>query len=135
MPYKLPKQKLNDVKSRIITGEDTASIVAGTGVSKSTVLRMKKTINPNYTRNLGGRPSYLPSSAHTIIRFKLRSGHLTSIRGVRSYLRRLGYPVTYFTARNFVKTLGFKCSRKKNTAALSFKQMKRRLKWAREHRN
>lgn len=134
MPYKLSKEKRDNVKQRIFTGQDTANIVVCTGVSKSTVLRMKKQINPNYKRQPAGRPSLIPSSAHTIIRLKLKTGQLTSIKAVQAYLRRLGYRVSYFTARKFIAILRFKCSKKKNTPALSFVQMKARRKWAREHR-
>ncbi|GAN06866.1 hypothetical protein MAM1_0139c06356 [Mucor ambiguus] len=84
--------------------------------------------DPNYSRHLAGRTSLLLSSAHTAMYLKLRISHVTFIRRVQTYLKRLGFSVAYSTARKFVKTLGFKCFKKKNTAALSFKQIKRCLK-------
>jgi transposase len=131
MSNKLSKQKRDNVKSRIIAAHNTANIITGTGVSNHTVLRMKKKIDPNYPWHIGGRPSLLLSSAHTALHLKLRTGQVTFIRSVQTYLRPVGYSVTSRTARNFVKTLSFKCCKKKNTATSSFKQMKRHLKWAR----
>ena len=84
MPYKLSREKRNNVKQRILTGEGLSNIVTTTGVSKSTVLRMKKQINPNYTRHSAGKPSLLPSSTHLIVRLKLKAGILTSVGGVRT---------------------------------------------------
>ncbi|GAN02915.1 hypothetical protein MAM1_0030d02365 [Mucor ambiguus] len=99
MPYNLSKHKRDNVKSRIIPGQNTATIVINIGFSKSTVLRIKKKIDPNYSRHLGGRPSLLLSSAHTVMDLKLRPCHVTSIRRVQAYLKRLQFrlPISQLT--------------------------------------
>ena len=99
MPYKLSKEKRNNVKQRILSGEDSSNIVAITGVSKSTVLHMKKQIDQNYTRQSAGRLTLLPSSTHFIVRLKLKTGILTSIGGSKAYLQQRGFLVSQHTGQ------------------------------------
>jgi DNA invertase Pin-like site-specific DNA recombinase len=72
MPEKLSQDIRNNVKSFIAQGEPTKNIVQATGVSRSTVKRMKSEINPDYIRPKGGRPYILKQTTKYIIRFKLR---------------------------------------------------------------
>ncbi|KAL9544823.1 hypothetical protein PS6_008567, partial [Mucor atramentarius] len=105
MPFKLSRGRRIDVKLRILAGESTINIAAGTGVSKSTVNRMKRQqvnrmkrqVNPNYTRQSVGRRSLVPASTHNIVRLKLRSGQLRYVDHVQSYLRSIGYLAGYYT--------------------------------------
>lgn len=135
MPFKLSRGRRIDVKSRILAGESTINIVAGTGVSKSTVNRMKRQVNPNYTRQSAGRRSLVPASTHNIVRLKLRSGQLRCVDHVQSYLRSIGYLAGYYTVRKLIKKIGFRCKKKTTTAALNITQMRQRYHWARKHRD
>jgi transposase len=135
MPYKLSKDKRNDVKSLALNGESTRSIVKRTSISKATVNRIKIEVDPNYSRPSAGRPRVLHSVAKQLVRLKLRRGYLETAQDVCRYLNSIGYVIGYYTTRKVLKELGFKCRRKVKTAALEEDHVKNRLKWAKEHRH
>ncbi|KAG2192552.1 hypothetical protein INT47_012776 [Mucor saturninus] len=133
MPYKLSQDKRNNVKSLILKGQSTENIVKTTGVSKSTINRMKNQINPGYNRPKGGRPAILPETTKQIIRFKLRCGYLKVATDTQKYLNGLGYSISYTSTNRIIKKLGFKCKLKKKKAFLKKQHYQNRLKWARKH--
>ena len=135
MPYKLSQSKRDDVKSLILKGEPTVNIIKRTGVSKSHVNRMRSSIIPNNIRHHAGRPSIVKQFTKTVIRLKLRSGSLQSARDVHKYLCSVGYSISYNATRKIIKDLGFRCRFKYSTAAIDITHMKKRYKWAKEHRD
>lgn len=135
MPKTLSIDSKNNVKSLILKGEDTKSIVSRTGVSKSTVNRIRKKINPMYERPKGGGQRIVPVSAYATISLKVRSGKLKSALVVKHYLNSLGYDIGYSGTLKILKSIGYHPHIKKNKPFFKFQHIKNRLNWAKKHRD
>ena len=100
---------------------------------KSTVNRLKRQVNPNYTRESASRRSLVPASTHNIVRLKLRSGQLRCVDHVQSYLRSIGHFSGFCTTHNLSRQLFFIWKKKTTTAALNIIQRRQRYQWAWKH--
>lgn len=135
MPYKIPSDTLNSVKSLIAQGLSTSDIVQRTGVSKWTINRLKNQSNPSYKRPHGGRSSPISNTTKVVLRYKVRCGSLRSSRDVRQWLLGLGYFIGDRQVRNLMRQLNLFSSIKKKRPFYKRNHPKDRLKWAKEHRD
>lgn len=135
MPYKLSKDKRNDIISLINNGESTSNIIRKIDVSEATVNRIKNQIQPKRIRQKGGRPSTIPSWTKKVILFKVRKGYLLSAKNVRIYLRTLRYAISYSGTTKLMRSLGLKSKNKTKKAFIKVDHQKERLRWAKQHRH
>ncbi|KAI7901767.1 uncharacterized protein BX663DRAFT_436841 [Cokeromyces recurvatus] len=80
MPYTIPKDIINDVKSLINKGISLRNIAKATGVSKATVHRIKSAYFPTAPHTSPGRPSNISQTTSHALRFKVRQGYLKTAR-------------------------------------------------------
>jgi hypothetical protein len=135
MPYKIPQSKRDDIKSLILKEEPTSIIAQRVGVSKWTINRIKKEMNPEYTRPRGGGTQIVPYRSMVTLKYKLRAGYLKSGREAQKYLKSLGYFISYQSTLNLIHQAGLKAYIKKKRPYRKSDHMKDRLRFAKEHRD
>ena len=133
MPKILSKDRKNNIKSLILNGEDTKTIVQRTGASKATINRGRAAINPNYEKAKGGGQRIVPLSIYPTLRFKFRSGKIDSAKDAQRYLNCLGYPIGHTGALKIMNSIKFHAHAKKNKPLLRRNHVKNRYKWAKEN--
>ncbi|KAI8047164.1 uncharacterized protein B0P05DRAFT_566687, partial [Gilbertella persicaria] len=84
MPYSLPYDKRNNVKSALLSGKSICQVSKLTGVTKSTVSRIRKEL-PEIKTCIGtGRPSRVGHLTACLLRMKVRTGALKNVKEVQT---------------------------------------------------
>jgi len=135
MPKQLSADCQISIRAALLRGETKKSIAQRFGVHVNTVRRYHNKFEPDRVRATRGRPSKIPSSTQLYLKVKVLTGTLKTAKDVHKKLEELGYPVSYQSAINTLKSLGFHAAIKKKKPFLSQKHRKHRLAWAKKYQH
>ena len=81
------------------------------------------------------RHTFVSSATKEYIKVLLVRGHLKTAKEVHRTLMELGYSMTYRSATNVLKPMGFHARRKKKQPLLTNNHRKQRLAWENKYQN
>lgn len=136
MAPRLSSEFKNSIKSLLLRRVPYSSIrKMYPTVSKNTLTRLRKLYLGDGHTTKGGRPSKITSPTKSYIARQLRTGVLDGPRGVRELLSSENVEMSLSGIRKSLRQMGFKAKRKVKTNFISNKNMRRRLAWAKKHKN
>ena len=135
MPFKHSENTINNVKSALLNGQTVRSVSRSTGVSKSTVSRVRMSLSGLTKWNKAGRPSAIGPVTMRFLQRAVRMGALASAVSVQRWLRDRGYLFSYSGTVVLMKRANLYSRLKQKKVFLKVKHLSQRYKWAKEHQN
>lgn len=129
---KLSPDKENSIVSLTKSGCSTRTIADKLQVSQSVVVKVQKRKNVCVENMLNGRRRLLTDSDARLMMSKMRKDKLLTPAEAS---KKINKGVSRWTARRALARIGYVAAVKKNKPALSEKNVKARLKFAKVHRN
>lgn len=133
--------KISEIKTLLVnTNHSHRKIASIASVSKSTVDRIKKKIDEGTNlspKRVGkcGRKRITTPRAERQLRNIVINHRKASMKVISTKIRQAGINVSSMTARRRIKEMGFSCRRPAKKPFLTPTMMKKRLLWAKQHRN
>ena len=128
--------KHSSVVSLLNEGYSLCDIQAKTGLGKSTVHRISKTLDLEKENLPTGRPAKLTAHDKQRITHKIRTGKLENAVQATQFINSIiPNPVHPQTVRNALKEAGYQSATKKKVPMLKLTHRQRRLKFAQYHEN
>lgn len=124
------------VISLLLAGYSSRDVQSQTGLGKSTVNRIKQTLEIEKENLKGGRPSKLSPADRRRITHKITTGHLDTAVQATHYINSvIPHPVCPQTVRNVLKQEDFRAMVKPKKPKLTLAHRKRRMEFALKHQN
>ncbi|XP_050546107.1 uncharacterized protein LOC126908237 [Daktulosphaira vitifoliae] len=133
---KITPQKTTQIVSILKSGQSTREVARQCCVSQTTVQKIKNIGCPNALPRLKGRPKCsTPQDRRRLAHF-LQMGEASSSSMAANLLQQYtGKKVSRWTASRILKEQNFLCAEKKRKPAISKKNMKARLKFAKDYKH
>lgn len=132
---KIPKQKSIDIKALLAKGISVRETARRTGISKSTVGRLRSKIIIETSRTKTGRPKKLSAADDRIISRIIRSGKAdNAVQATQTLNKQAGKVVSPSTVRRSLKRQGMKSVVKKKKPMLSALHRRARRAFAEKYK-
>ena len=135
MPSALSYRLQDDIKSALFSNRTAVDIAAEFKVHPSTVRKYARKFWASLSPSKRGRSTIVSDAAKEYIKIQVIRGHLLTAREVHQKLLDFGYKLSYVSAVNVLKSMGFHAKLKKKKPLLKPEHKKQRLAWAKKHRN
>ena len=132
----IPTDKHQTIISLLQSGHSCRQIASKTGISKSTVGRIAKEVEPNKENITTGRPAKLSPLDKRRIVYQIESGKLDNAVQATDYINSINpHPVTPQTVRNALKKDNMKAVVKKKQPLLKAVHRRNRLDFAQTYQH
>jgi transposase len=117
MTHSLSIDTQMDMKALLIKGTTPYSVIEKRfGVSAGVVSKYNKRWFPDGQRATGGRPAIVDDTSKALVRRKILFGRLLTVQDAYKEFLSLGYHLSYKTATNILRSMGFPCRNKEKEA-------------------
>lgn len=132
----LPKNVLNEVKKLLMEGKSTRYVATKCSISQTSVIRLKKKCQLYVEKPPSGRPKKLSNQdERSLARYVLSGTVSTGAEAAKELENATGKRISRWTANRSLRKLDLEAVEKKKKPALSRKNVKARLSFAKTYGN
>lgn len=135
MTHSLSIDTQMDMKALLIKGTPYSVIAKRFGVSAGVVSKYNKRWFPDGQRATGGRPAIVDDTSKALVRRKILFGRLLTAQDAYKEFLSLGYHLSYKTATNILRSMGFHAEIKKKKPFISHRNRLKRYNWAKKYQH